>query len=74
LNALIIGPWTKDLLEIAAHIKVANKDSWRHSNEKSDIDKAKKIRGGSSCGFSGYFALCIEHNRTNYRRGADLRL
>lgn len=44
LNALTIGPWTKDLLEIAAHIKVANADSPRHFNEKSDIDKAKKIR------------------------------
>jgi hypothetical protein len=41
LNALTIGPWTKDLLEIAAHIKVA--DSRQHFNEKSDIDKAKKI-------------------------------
>ena len=44
LNAVTIGPWTKDLLEIAAHIKVANADSRRHFNEKSDIDKAKKIR------------------------------
>ena len=44
LNALNIGPWTKDLLEIAAHIKVANADSRRQFNEKSDIDKAKKIR------------------------------
>jgi hypothetical protein len=44
VNALNIGPWTKDLLEIAAHINVATKDSRRHFNEKSDIDKAKKIR------------------------------
>ena len=44
LNALTIGLWTKDLLEIAAHIKVANKNSRQHFNEKSDIDKAKKIR------------------------------
>jgi len=29
LNALTIGPWTKDLLEIAAHIKVAKGDSSR---------------------------------------------
>ena len=43
LNALNIGAWTKDLLEIAAHIDVATEDS-RHFNEKSDIDKAKKIR------------------------------
>src|SRR5215471_14178194 len=35
LNALTIGPWTKDLLEIAAHIKVANADSPRHFDEKS---------------------------------------
>ena len=44
LNALNIGAWTKDLLEIAAHINVATEDSRRHFNEKSDIDKAKKIR------------------------------
>jgi hypothetical protein len=44
LNALNIGPWTKDLLEIAAYINIATKDSLRHFNEKSDIDKAKKIR------------------------------
>jgi hypothetical protein len=44
LNALNIGAWTKDLLEIAAHIDVATEDSRRHFNEKSDIDKAKKIR------------------------------
>jgi hypothetical protein len=44
LNALIIDRWTKDLLEIAAHIKVSNGDSWRHFIEKRDIDKAKKIR------------------------------
>ena len=35
LNALNIGPWTKDLLEIAAHIKVANADSGQHFNEKA---------------------------------------
>ena len=44
LNALNIGPWTKDLLEIAAHINVATKESGRQFNERSDIDKAKKIR------------------------------
>ena len=44
LDALNIGPWTKDLLEIAAHIKVANADSGQNFNEKSDINKAKKIR------------------------------
>ena len=44
LNALTIGPWTKDLLEIAAYINIATKDSLRHFNEKSDIDKVKKIR------------------------------
>lgn len=44
LNALNIGPWTKDLLEIAAYINIATKDSLRHFNEKSDIDKVKKIR------------------------------
>jgi hypothetical protein len=44
LNALIIGRWTKDLLEIAAHIKAGKADSWPHFNEKRDIDKAKMIR------------------------------
>jgi hypothetical protein len=43
VNALTIGPWTKDLLEIAAYIKVGNENSMRHFNEELAIDKAKKI-------------------------------
>jgi hypothetical protein len=43
VHALRMGPWSKALLEIAAHIRAHDRDSSARSNDERAIDQAKKI-------------------------------